>query len=130
MRWWTALKGAAHYAAAHLAGNICGPDDADDRLNWCANCAELTRAKVITAIGHRRYWTCGPEFDEVDGEHCGCVVAAEADVEEVRPTTLTVDGIPVVPAGRLWIADGEHSGCPRGYFGPVVRTNSAGSRGG
>lgn len=117
MKFWRLIKGHLHNEFAPDKDTIQSWRDASE----CVDCPSLIgfsedeiyeqlppAAKMVWQAPPKSYW-CGKPGVARDGEACGCLVLAQTEV-----SSLTVNGIPVEPAGKT-TKDGF--GCPRGRFG-------------
>lgn len=112
-RWWHAIEGAAKY----IAGRKCDYATQRERLGICAACPRVTR-KVVpgSALFLGRDYSvffCGAPL-VVTESTCGCIVAAETS--HASAAVVTIDGIPVDPAGKI---ENAAETCPSGKFGAV-----------
>ena len=109
---WTAIVGAARYAAAVAAGDVAGDEAKALRIAQCRTCLSLTVHRVPLLGCYAAF--CGTPFQEGPGA-CGCLVASapavptDGDEQVIRLRVLAA----LTPAGKACCGS---EACPSGRW--------------
>jgi len=119
MSGWTAIKGAAKYAAAVALGDIALPQLQEERAAQCRVCPHLTMRRGLIP-GRLTGW-CGPALrEQTSPPTCGCLVlwadsGLSVDIEALGDAD-TMRGVfrgYAAPAGKVTVGSER---CPQGKW--------------